>query len=208
VASPRELLKALGRAVDERRIAVWSSSPIDQKILEETPLAHAIPDDSGPYAEVVVNNLAGNKMDYYLRREVKYTAAGCDGTTRPSTVTVRLTNTATNQPLPRYINGAAGLARGLPITLPPGTMVESVVLLATKGAHLVSVLSNGQKIPAFTGLERGHPTFEVQVAIPPGQSGELSFNLSEPTTAGTARVPIQPLIDDIVPTVSVPSCPG
>lgn len=63
VASPRKLLDALGRAVSERRIAVWSAFPADQAILEMTPLAHIIPDDPAPYAEVVINNLAGNKMD-------------------------------------------------------------------------------------------------------------------------------------------------
>ncbi|HET6736654.1 DUF4012 domain-containing protein, partial [Mycobacterium sp.] len=60
IESPRKLLDALGKAVSERRIAVWSSSPADQKLLEETPLAHVIPEDPAPYAEVVINNLGGN----------------------------------------------------------------------------------------------------------------------------------------------------
>ena len=71
VESPRKLLDALGKAVSERRIAVWSSSPADQKLLEETPLAHVVPDDPAPYAEVVINNLGGNKLDYYLKSESK-----------------------------------------------------------------------------------------------------------------------------------------
>ena len=73
--------------------------------------------------------------------------------------------------------------------------------------RLVSVISNGRRVPAFTGTERGHPTFEVQVAIPPGQSGELSFHLSEPTVPGAPRVPIQPLVDNVTPAISVPECP-
>ena len=92
--SPRKLLDALGRAASERRISVWSASPADQKLLEETPLAHMVPDDDAPYAQVIINNLAGNKMDYYLKREIEYAADGCDGDMRNSTVTVRLTNTA------------------------------------------------------------------------------------------------------------------
>lgn len=65
IASPRKLLDALGKATSEHRIAVWSSSPAEQVLLEETPLAHVIPDDPGSYAEVVINNLGGNKLDYY-----------------------------------------------------------------------------------------------------------------------------------------------
>ena len=62
--SPRQLLDALGKAVGEGRIAVWSASPDDQKLIEETPLAHEVPDDPAPYAEVVINNLSGNKLDF------------------------------------------------------------------------------------------------------------------------------------------------
>ena len=69
VKSPRQLLDALGKAVSEGRIAVWSSSPAEQQLLEETPLAHVIPDDPAPYAGVVINNLGGNKLDYYLTRQ-------------------------------------------------------------------------------------------------------------------------------------------
>jgi hypothetical protein len=82
VDSPRQLLDALGKAIGEGRIAVWSSSPDDQKLIEETPLAHVIPDDSAPYASVVINNIAGNKLDYYLTRQIEYLAGACDSETR------------------------------------------------------------------------------------------------------------------------------
>ncbi len=48
-----------GKAVGEGRIAVWSASPDEQKLIEETPLAHLVPDDPAPYASVIINNLAG-----------------------------------------------------------------------------------------------------------------------------------------------------
>ena len=208
VESPRKLLDALGEAVSQRRIAVWSSSPADQKLLEETPLAHVIPDDPAPYAEVVINNLGGNKMDYYLKREIEYAADGCDGETRMSTVTIRLTNAVSDKPLPEYVASSPGLRPDIRIEVPSGTMLTSVRLLATTDAKLVSALADGQEVPVFTGTERGHPSFELQVAIPPGQSGEVSFHLSEPTSAGPPRVPIQPLRDNVTPIVSVPECAG
>ena len=206
IQSPRAVLDAIGRAAGERRIAVWSAVPADQKILEETPLAYAIPEDSAPYAEVVVNNLAGNKMDYYLRREIEYAADGCDGDTRNTTITVRLTNTASDTPLPDFVAGSGGLAPELPIKVPPGSMVTSVRLIGTQGAKLLGVTAKGKSVPAVVHTERGHPTFEVQVAIPPGQSGDLIFRLSEPTVPGAPRVPVQPLIDSVAPRVSVPMC--
>jgi hypothetical protein len=207
VQSPRDLLDALGKAVSEGRIAMWSASPADQKLLEETPLAHEVPDDAAPYAAVVINNLGGNKLDYYLKRGIEYAADGCDGATRNSTVTIRL-NSTVPAGLPDFLAGTAGLIRSVPINAPQGTMVTSVRLIATKGAKLVSAIADGRRVPIFSNTERGHPTFEVQVAIPPGKSGELSFHLSEPTSPGAPRVPIQPLVDNVTPVVSVPACPG
>ncbi|CAM3545327.1 DUF4012 domain-containing protein [Mycobacterium frederiksbergense] len=206
--SSRALLEALGKAVSEGRIAVWSATPSEQELLEQTPLAHIVPDSPAPYAEVIVNNLGGNKLDYYLQREIEYVADGCDGEDRMSTVTVRLTNATPDVPLPEYVAGAAGINPNIPINIPKGSMLTSVRLLGTEGARLIGALSNGEKVPAFTGVERGHPTFEVQVAIPPGQSGELVFRLSEPTSPGAPQVPIQPLIDTVLPVVSVPQCSG
>ena len=211
VDSPRKLLDALGKAVSEGRIAVWSALPAEQELLETTPLAHVVPDDAAPYAEVIINNLGGNKMDYYLEREIEYAADGCEGDRRMSTVTVRLSNTVPDSvisTLPDYVAGTSGLDPALPFTFPKGTMVTSVRLLATKGAEVESLLSNGERGSFFEATERGHPVFEVQVAIPPEKSGELIFRLSEPTVSGEPRVPIQPLVDDVVPIVSVPECRG
>lgn len=208
VESPQKLLDALGKAVGERRIAIWSAVPADQELLEETPLAHVVPDDAAPYAGVVINNLGGNKLDYYLRRQIEYVADSCDGETRMSTVTVRLSNEAPKSGLPDYVAAAPGIRQDIPLDVPKGAMVSSVRLLATQGATLTSALVDGQQVPVFSGTERGHPTFEVQLGIPPGQSGELTFRLSEPTAPGQARVPVQPLVDTVDPKISVPQCSG
>lgn len=205
VPSTRGLLDALGRSVSEGRIAIWSSSPGDQEMLEQTPLAHVVPDDAAPYAAVIVNNLGGNKLDYYLRRNITYTAEGCAAETRNSTVSINLASTAPPG-LPDYVAASPGLAANAPINVPYGTMITSVRLIGTKGATLKSAFANNQRVPVFQGTERGHPTFEVQVAIPAGKSGDLVFNLSEPAAAGAPRVPVQPLVDTPTTTVSVPQC--
>ena len=209
VPSLRKLLDALGHAVSERRIAVWSANAADQKLIEETSLAHTTPDDPAPYAEVVVNNLGGNKMDYYLARTVEYVADRCRGDARSSTVTVRLTNTVKDaNVLPEYVAGRAGFYPEIQADIPKGTMISSVRLLTTTNARLNSLLVDKERTPVFQTTERGHPSFEADVAIPPGKTIELVFRLSEPTAPGAPRVPIQPLIDAASTTVSVPACRG
>jgi hypothetical protein len=204
VQSPRQLLEALGKAVSEGRIAVWSSSPTEQQVLEETALAHVVPEDPAPYAAVVINNLAGNKIDYYLTRHVEYSAAACDGKTRKSIVTVRLTNNVPAEGLPDYVVGHGGLR----LDVPSSTNVASVTLLATTNAKLTKATVDGEQVPIFTRTERGHPIFHLQVAIKRGRTIELRYELTEPTSPGAPRVPIQPLLDNVAPVVSVPECSG
>lgn len=206
VQSPRQLLDALGKALNERRIAVWSASPKEQELLEETPLAHVLPGDDAPYAAVVINNLGGNKLDYYLKTRIEYAADACHGATRASTVSVKLTNAVPAEPLPAYVAAAAGLSPELLIEVPMGTNITSVRLFATKGAELSSAILNGERVPAVLNMERGHPVFEVQVIIPPGQSADISYQLSEPTVPGNPRTPVQPLVENVTPVVSVPVC--
>lgn len=208
VNSPRRLLDALGKAVSERRIAVWSSTPDEQEILEETSLAHVLPSDDAPFASVVINNLGGNKLDYYLRTQIEYAADECHSDTRSSTVNVTLTNTVPDDPLPDYVAAAAGLSPELLIRVPRGTNIASVRLFATTGAELSGVILNGERVPAILNTERGHPVFEVQVIIPPGQSAEISYQMSEPTVPGRPRVLSQPLVETVVPKVLVPECSG
>lgn len=207
IESPRQLLDALGKAVGEGRIAVWSASPAEQKLLEETPLAHIIPDDSAPYAAVVINNIAGNKLDYYLTRQIEYIAGACDAETRKSVVTVRLVNNVPDQPLPDYVAGTSGLG-GFQVDVPKNSNITSVTLLATKGSMLSGVFVNGAKTRAFGGSDRGHPIYQVQLALLPGSPVVVRWELSEPTAPGAARVPVQPLRDEVIPKVSVPECTG
>jgi len=206
--SPRQLLDALGKAVSERRISIWSASPDDQKLIEETPLAHLVPDDSAPYAGVVINNLGGNKLDYYLTRQIEYSAEGCESSTRKSTITIRLTNTVPDpQSLPEYVAGQSGV-KTVVHDVPWGSDVMSVAVLTTKGSALAGAFVNGTRVPVFRGVERGHPVFESQLAVLPGKTVEIKIELSEPTVPGAPRVPVQPLRDNPVPVVSVPQCSG
>lgn len=202
ISRPQALLEALGRAAGEGRLAVWSSAPEEQDVLATTPLGHVVPDDPAPYAHVVINNLGGNKLDYYLDREIEYTAGSCDGETRESKVTVRLSNTL---PDGDYIQYVAGMFNN-PVGAPFGTNLSDVGLIATQGAQLRKMTVDGRSAFAYTGQERGHPLFNSQVSIPQGETVEIIYELSEPVVTGAPRVPVQPLIDTPTPDIQLPIC--
>ncbi len=87
------LAKALGNAIDERRLLVYSTSAKEQGLLAKYPVAGLLDDTDGLFSGVVINNGGGNKLDYYLARDVTYTSA-CPGPDPTATVTIKLTNTA------------------------------------------------------------------------------------------------------------------
>lgn len=196
------LLRGLGRAAGEGRLMVWSADAGEQRVLETTPLAHAVPETAAPYADVVVNNAAGNKLDYYLGRTIDYTTGGCSAVTRTSQVRVTLANDAPTTGLPEYVDGR--LDRDP--TGPPGTSRSLVTLYATQGAQLRGVTLDGVSQSARVGAERGHPAFTVDVQAPPGSAAVLTFELVEPTTEGAAVVPVQPLVAPVTVRVRAPEC--
>lgn len=202
ISNPRALLEGLGRAASERRIAVWSANQDEQTVLETTPLAHAVPETDAPYAGVVINNLGGNKLDYYLQRQIEYRAEECNGDRRASQVTVRLTNAL---PEGDYTTYVAGMFDN-PIGAPFGTNLTDLALLSTNGSDLRKVTVDGKPVFTYKGTERGHPMFNVQVPIPRGQTVEVKFELDEPIARGSALVPIQPLVDTPDVIVAVPEC--
>ncbi|WP_231569426.1 DUF4012 domain-containing protein [Prescottella defluvii] len=202
VKKPTALLEALGRAVSERRIAVWSTHPEEQEVIAQTPLGHTVPDDPAPYANVIVNNAAGNKLDYYLTRDISYTAESCDADTRKSTVTVALGNDTPDAVLPDYVAGMVDNNTGAEA----GTARMLVSLYGTQGATLKRASGDNGSLFALAGREQGRPVYTVDIQIPRGQTRTVTFELTEPTAAGPATVPVQPLVAPVTVTTDVPVC--
>lgn len=201
VAPTRELLDAVGRAGSEGRISVWSADPAVQEVLAPTKIGHTIPTEPVPYANVIVNNAGGNKLDYYLARDISYTAGSCDGDTRTSTVTATLTNNVDPNGLTDYV--ASTFQPGVPY----GTNESIVYLYGTQGATITSMTVDG--VTAFSvqgGTELGHPVRAAYLTVPPGESSTVTWELEEPTVPGEAVVPVQPLVDDPSVDVDVPAC--
>lgn len=198
------LLEALGRGVQERRIMVYSSHTREQRILESMPLGHQVADTSAPYMNATLVNVTANKTDYYLRREITYTAGGCAASTRESTARIRLTNTLTDTSLPDYVIGNRGNRQ---IRFPQGTNYTNLQVLLTKGATPRRVTVDGATVNLNAGTLHSHPAVFVQVPIPPGKSAEVTVTSTEPTSAhGEAVVPVQPLVDNPTLRVDVPVC--
>ncbi|MCE5291836.1 MAG: DUF4012 domain-containing protein [Nocardiaceae bacterium] len=194
--------KAIVKAVGEGRISVWSAHESEQKVLEGTALGHAVPVTTAPYANLTIVNSGPSKLDYYLRRDLKYAAEKCTGDRRESTVTVRLTNTAPPG-LPDYVSK---LKAGF--DAPSGTNLSFLNLYATTGAELKSLTVDGDDATqaVVTGRERGHPVFTFGTGLVPGQTMVVTFTLSEPVVAGQPEMPVQPMAVNGKAEMDVPVC--
>ncbi|MEP6761335.1 MAG: DUF4012 domain-containing protein, partial [Sporichthyaceae bacterium] len=192
---PTAIVSALSRAVEERRLLVYSARDQDQAVLAKTPLAGVITQGRGPYTGLVINNAAGSKMDYYLARALRYDQGACAGARRSSTVRVTLTNTAPPTGLPPYVTLRAdrpALQGSEPA--PKGSNVSFVQVYATAGSELVSATIDGKPLLVIPGRERGKSVFTYRALLLAGQSQHVVLNLDEPLSSGPLRVLAQPLV--------------
>ncbi len=207
-----DLTRALRRATGERRILVFSAHPDEQQLLAGTDLGGVVDDHTGPYAALVVDNEAGNKLDYYLDRSLDYVAAGCGGGSASVSITVR--DNAPASGLPAY--AAYRQDRG-PTSSPAGrggdgsTRVRLLVYVAV-GAELNRAFLDGDPVEMSAGLDgagAGRPVFAISVELASGQRRTLVLNLTEPADRGSprpARAWVGPLVRAPSATVQAPTC--
>lgn len=201
--SAKALVSGLGSAVGAGHLQLWSAHPAEQAQLATLPISGVLTETAGPYAQLVVNNAAGGKLDYYLGRGLSYTGAACVNGLRSSTITVTLTNDAPATGLSAYV-----LSRGDKPThpYPPGQNRTLVSVYAAVGGQLTSATLDGKPVLLQASVERTHPRFSRYLELDPGSSGTLVLHLVEPASANSPIVPVQPLVMAQVTHVSVPQC--
>lgn len=172
-ADNRALLSALASSAGTRHLQVASAHPAEQAVLEQVPLGGALPAAPGPYLEVLTQNAGGNKLDYYLRREVTY-RTGRDG---DAEVVVRLRNTAPRG-LPSYVVSRLDRPGAKPTT--PGQARTYLSVYAGVGAGLLGAALDGRPLAMESERELGHGVFSTFLDVDPGKVVELRLRIREP----------------------------
>lgn len=190
--STTAVVQALSSAVAGRHLQMWATDQTAQASIAATPLAGATSGEPGPYAQLVINNGAGNKMDFYLQRQLIYTAGSCRAEERSSTVTVRLTNTVPQEgALPNYITTRADVDAS---TAADRSNRSIVYVHMPVGSGVSEVRLDGAPIRASFGTELGHPVAYLPLDLPAGQTVELELDMTEPISSAQPRVPVQPMV--------------
>jgi hypothetical protein len=188
--SPAALLRAAARAAGERRLLVWHTDPDVEATLIRGAVGGAIPTTAAPFASAFVNNYAANKLDYYLRQSLSWTAEGC-GPIRSVAFTLTLTNDAPGRGLPQYVIQRTDAPA---YSVKAGDNRVMVQYIGTNGGSFRSGTVNGRQTAVLTGHLQGHPTYGLIVEVPRGASTTVRLTLAEPASRSAPIVVRQPTV--------------
>jgi hypothetical protein len=151
-------------------LQVYSREPDVQSALARTGVGGVLDDAPGEFTAVVVNNVAGNKVDYFTERSLEHRVElVADGLTR-SHIDVVFDNEAPGSGLPRHVLGPWVEDAA------PGDNLSHVTLLCGVGCEV----SEGPEGALRRGHEQGHPATDVRVHVPAGERRSIGFTTLTP----------------------------
>ncbi len=95
LSRPAKVTAALGPAATEGHVLVWMANPDEQALITRLGIDGAIDEVRGDSVLVVNQNMAGNKVDSFLRRHIRYDVS-LDPSSTPASVHGRLEVTLDN----------------------------------------------------------------------------------------------------------------
>lgn len=194
-SSSTELVRALAAAGSAGHLQVWSAVDDEQAVLQPMRASGALPTTAGPFLQVVMNNAAGNKADYYVRRRVSYERSG----TGTATVEVQLSNTVDARSVPPIVIGRLDAPQD---AVEPGATRLVLSLFVGTDQQVQSVEVDGEPVPVALSTEQGHRVATVTVEVAPSLPTTVSAQLSD--SGGELLYRQQPLVVDDELAFSVP----
>ncbi|WBB68968.1 DUF4012 domain-containing protein [Micromonospora sp. WMMD812] len=176
------LLSVFDRAVTERRILFWSARPEEQRMLGDSRMSGALPEqDTVPTVGVFLNDGSGAKLGYYLRPAATLTVGECrpDGR-RELRLQVTLRSTAPKSGLSQSI---LGLARAGD----PYTIRTLVSVFSPAGGAVVDARIDGTETALGSGTERRRQVATANVEVGPGASRTLEITVLTGKKTGTGQ---------------------
>lgn len=171
----RKTLEGLAKAVDERRIMLWSAQKDEEAELAGTRLGGTLPASTAtPHIGVYLDDATQAKMQYYLTWKTTVEAERCtDGGRQTLVSTTTLTSTApedANQ-LPDYITGDGRRAKS-------GQQQVGVNVYAPAGGTVQRLDVDGKR-KAYGRAKLGdRPVLNTPVFLKPGQTVEVKVTMT------------------------------
>ncbi len=154
-------------------VRMYARDPDVQRALSQVGLTGELPTGEGEFAAVVVNNVAGNKLDYFTTRRLHHDVRLRPGGVTAAEIEISLRNDAPASGHPRYVLGpATGLVEA-------GDNLSLVSLYCGRDCTLT-----GRPGGARDGGREGPlPVWDLALRLPPGSEHRVAYR----TVGGTAR---------------------
>jgi hypothetical protein len=165
----------------------------------------------GNFLGVAVNNTAGNKLDYYMQRDVNYDVTlGADGTASAAT-TVAFRNDAPADAEPGYVFGPYEGKQLAGLHLRAGEAYQRTSLYCGGGCSLAGATHDGTPYPVQAYREGAFPLFVSLQRIPAQTTYEVRYDLRQTdawagtTGLGTYALTVrsQPTLNPTTATITI-----
>lgn len=201
--SLRPLGTALVRAAQDRHVVLASTDPATEATIKALGFDGSLPPPTTAFTQLTVQNVGGNKLDYYLQSSLKLTGTWPVGAgAGHAQATVTLTNTAPANGTSQYIFGEA------PNKGPPGTYHGLVTLYLPEHASLSGSAVDTTASQPQVGTQNQVTAVTYTVIIPPGGQSRIVLDLDLPARPkGAANVVVVPT-PRLIPTVTTVDVSG
>ena len=221
--SPTALLPSLRAVADAGHVLVHSRVPEEQARLVAAGISGAVDSGDRPFAQAVLVNAAGNKLDNWLDSSLRYAVTSCTPARRTVDVSVTVRNEAPRSGLPVYMTVRSDRP---PYETVVGQNRSELEVLVTRGATLLGATLDGatllpssadgelpQTIDADAAagfLSRadvgGRPSYWLDLETRPGATHTLVLKLAEPPSSLPPLLPRQNLVRSPSVTADAGSC--
>jgi hypothetical protein len=177
----RPLAKALVDAGKQRHVLMYSNDPTDESLVKALGFGGALPPPTAGFAQLTVQNIGANKLDYYLYSSLTVTGTRLGPYGSRVTATISLDNTApAGQTSPVEVFGPYDPGEQA------GEYLGLVTLYLPEGSYLQSSQPDASVTTYPTaGSQNSVATVTYTVAIPAGGSSQVSLQLDLPPTPST-----------------------
>lgn len=164
------LLVGLGRSAAGGHLKVYARDRTVQDALQRAGLTGDPLTESDTVQIAFTNNLAANKVDYFMHRSIDTRVALTDTGDALVATTITIHNRA-----PVQAGSSVLVDPGVRRELPSGLNQTTVHLIAPRTAEVKGVVVDGERVDPYAGRDGANPSAFDFVEVPAGQATEVEF---------------------------------
>ena len=170
----KAVLDGLAQGAAERRLLIWSGHAREQAVLTPLGISGGLAQEATPRPRmgIYLNDGSGNKMGYYLRRDVRVATAGCQDERQMLKATVDLHSTAPEDPrtLPDYVAESV-------VGAPRGTIRTTFYVYAPVGGFIEGVSVDGTEVEVNRLDHDGREVIRTTLDVRPDEHRRLDVTM-------------------------------